>query len=488
MRYVTLLLAFTSTLCAAQTIRVGAKHFNEGYILSEVISQLLETNGYRVERNYNLGGTMVCFAALEKGDIDIYPEYTGTISSEILKIKGKVPLPELRQMLHRQYGLYLSAPYGFNNTYALVMKKALAQQRSISTISDLVKHGNLNIGLSYEFLKREDGWGNLSMVYGLSHKPAGLEHGLAYQALDEGRIDVTDAYSTDGEITKYDLVLLRDDLNFFPVYEAVSLYHEGLPEKARQVIAKLTATLNESKMQAMNAAVLYGGQDFATVAGNFLKQENLAGTQGIESRSVWQEIVIKTAEHIGITFIAIVAAIIVSIPLGVIIYWNPRMAGPALYAIGLLQTIPSIALLAVMIPLLGIGTLPAIVALFLYALLPIIRNTVTGLQSVDPVLKKVADGLGMSRAQRLRLIEFPLAMPQIISGIRVAAVISIGTATLAAFIGAGGLGEFIVTGLALNNTRLILQGALPAALLALVVELLFELFARLFIPAPLRQR
>jgi osmoprotectant transport system permease protein len=488
MRHLALLLLLASSVCAAQPIRVGAKHFNEGYILSEIIAQLLESNGYPVERNYNLGGTMVCFSALEKGEIDIYPEYTGTISSEILKIKGAVPPQEIGQQLHRRHGLHMSDPYGFNNTYALVVTKQLALKRSLSSISDLAKHGNLRIGLSYEFMEREDGWGNLSKAYGLPQQPAGLEHGLAYQALTQNSIDVTDAYSTDGEITKYDLVLLKDDRGFFPAYEAVSLYHDRLPEKARQLVARLSGRLNESKMQAMNAAVLYRQQDFATVANAFLEQENLAGTHNVEARSVFRDIAWKTVEHIRITMIAIIAAIILSVPLGVVIYWNPRMAGVALYVTGLLQTIPSIALLAVMIPLLGIGTLPAIVALFLYALLPIIRNTVTGLQSVDPVLKKVADGLGMSRMQKLRLVEFPLALPLVLSGIRIAAVISIGTATLAAFIGAGGLGEFIVTGLALNNTRLILQGALPAAVLALIVELLFELFARLFIPTHLRRR
>lgn len=486
MRPITLLLLLISSACAAQKIHVGAKHFNEGYILSEVIAQLLEANGYEVERHYNLGGTMVCFAALEKGEIDIYPEYTGTIASEILKLKGPVPMTTIREQMRTRFGLSLSDPYGFNNTYALVITKQLAEARSISSISDLVKNNNLNIGLSYEFLKREDGWGNLSKVYGLLQQPTGLEHGLAYQALEQKRIDVTDAYSTDGEITRYNLVLLTDDLNFFPEYEAVSLYSDRLPEKARRVIAQLTATLDESRMQAMNAAVLYDEKDFATVASDFLKQQNLI-TQATGARSSFEEIMLKTAEHIGITCIAIIAAILLSIPLGVVIYWNPRLAGAALYLTGLLQTIPSIALLAVMIPLLGIGTLPAVMALFLYALLPIIRNTVTGLQSVDPVLKKVAASLGMSRLQKLRYVEFPLALPLIVSGIRVAAVISIGTATLAAFIGAGGLGEFIVTGLALNNTRLILQGALPAAMLALIVELLFELFAKLVIPAHLRR-
>jgi osmoprotectant transport system permease protein len=141
-----------------------------------------------------------------------------------------------------------------------------------------------------------------------------------------------------------------------------------------------------------------------------------------------------------------------------------------------------------MIPLFGIGVVPAIIALFLYALLPILRNTVTALFSIDPLLKKVAMGIGLTRWQRLRLVELPLSTPTIFAGIKTAAVISIGTATLAAFIGAGGLGEFIVTGLALNNTGMILKGAIPAALLAILVEFIFEAAERLFVPMHLQQK
>jgi osmoprotectant transport system permease protein len=183
----------------------------------------------------------------------------------------------------------------------------------------------------------------------------------------------------------------------------------------------------------------------------------------------------------------LVLAIVVSVPIAIALYWNPAWASPVVYFTGLLQTIPSIALLAIMIPIFGIGVLPAVVALFLYALLPILRNTLTGLQSVDPVLKNVAEGIGMSRIQKLRYVELPLATPSIMAGIRTAAVINVGTATLAAFIGAGGLGEFIVTGLALNNTSLILRGAIPAAVLALVIEFLFTWLERLIIPEHLKE-
>jgi osmoprotectant transport system permease protein len=475
-----------SSFVQAQKIRVGAKHFNEGYILSEVISQLLESRGFEVERKFNLGGTMVCFSALQKGEIDVYPEYSGTLSAEILKLNEKVSLEKIRTSLQQKYKLTISEPYGFNNTYALVIKKSIAETLRLTSIADLKKYPGLRPGLSYEFLKREDGWENLSLVYSLPQKAVGLEHGLAYEALQSDKIDLTDAYSTDGEIPKYNLALLRDDRGFFPAYEAVSLYSVAIPDDAKQILAALTNTITEAEMQSMNASVLYEKKTFSEVARDFLKRKNLTGeTRGKETET-WREIVAKTLEHIWLTFISILAAVLIAIPLGVFIYWNPRMANTALYITGLLQTIPSIALLAVMIPLFGIGPTPAIVALFLYALLPIIRNTVAGLQSIDLVLKKVADSLGMNRFQKLKLVEFPLAIPHILTGIRIAAVINIGTATLAAFIGAGGLGEFIVTGLALNNTTLILQGALPAAALALLVELMFELLESVFIPRHLK--
>jgi osmoprotectant transport system permease protein len=158
-----------------------------------------------------------------------------------------------------------------------------------------------------------------------------------------------------------------------------------------------------------------------------------------------------------------------------------------LYGAGLLQTIPSIALLALMIPLFGIGWMPAIVALFLYSLLPILRNTITALLTVDPLLRRVAVGMGLTPLQQVRWLLLPMALPTILAGVRTAAVISIGTATLAAFVGAGGLGEPIVTGLSLNDPRLILQGAVPAALLALATELAFELLERRLVPPPLRR-
>jgi osmoprotectant transport system permease protein len=269
---------------------------------------------------------------------------------------------------------------------------------------------------------------------------------------------------------------------------AVSLYNSDLSDKAKNLIQKLGNTLDEKKMQELNARVVFDKDPYEQVAKSFLKSINLFSGEERKNRNDYMEILDKTLVHLQLTGIALLAAMLIAIPLGVLIYYYSRVAKPILYFAGLMQTIPSIALLALMIPLFGIGALPAIVALFLYALLPILRNTATALFSIDPLLKKVATGIGLTPWQRLRLIEIPLSTPTIFAGIKTATIISIGTATLAAFIGAGGLGEFIVTGLALNNTTMILKGAIPAAILAILVEFLFEIIEKKYVPKHLQQK
>ena len=476
-----------STYGFGQTYVVGAKHFNENYILAEMLSQLIEGEGFTVERKFNLGGTAVCFEALRGGGIDLYPEYTGSLAEEILKSTEKLDHSELNDKLKADVNMEISPSFGFNNTYALAIRPTTAASKNLKSISDLQNAERIAAAFSYEFLKRKDGWDNLKNAYQLELNPVGIEHGLAYQAIVNGKIDLTDAYSTDGEIEQSELQLLEDNLNFFPKYYAVAVYNTSLNSKVKAIVSRLKGMISEKEMQAMNAEVLYQNKNFNEVARSFLLKKNLIKTKtGHVKATMWKEILEKTWTHLSISGIALGFAILLAIPLGILLYIFSSISKPVLYFVGLLQTIPSIALLALMIPLLGIGLVPAITALFLYALLPILRNTTTGLTSVDPILRKVATGMGMTTLQRLRLIELPLAMPAVLAGIRTAAVITIGTATLAAFIGAGGLGEFIVTGLALNNTQLILQGAIPAAVLAIVVEFIFELIEKILIPKHLR--
>ncbi len=473
-------------LSHARPIVVGSKNFNEGYLLAEMVAELLEHAGFAVERRFGLGGTLICYRALEAGEIDAYVEYTGTISQAILHLPTGTGLPALRDALQRR-NIRVLQPLGFDNTYALAMKRQKAKVLGIRSIGDLRRAPQLKVVVSHEFLKRPDGWPGLARAYGLHRSVTGIEHGLAYQALDDGAIDVTDAYSTDGEIVRYDLTLLDDNRHFFPEYRAVPLVRSQLPQRAIAAINRLGGLLDDATMQRLNAAVVFDKRSFADVAGTFLAERGLIPSSKHTS-ALWSNLGRHTLQHLKLTAIALVASVAAALALALAVFRRRYLARGVIYFCGLLQTIPSIALLALMIPLFGIGVFPAIVALFLYSLLPTLRNTVAALTTVDPTLLRVAEAMGMTHVQQLRYVYVPLSLPSMLAGIRTAAVISIGTATLAAFIGAGGLGDPIVTGLALNDTGLILQGAVPAALLAVVTELSFELIERLVLPGHLRAR
>jgi osmoprotectant transport system permease protein len=468
-------------------IVVGAKNFTEGYVLGEIMAQALEDRGHVVERRFGLAGTLVAFQALSAGEIDLYAEYSGTISEVILQTQANFDGEALARAL-LPMGLEPLAPFGFDNTYAIAVTSTLAQRLGLERVSDLREHPALRLGFSHEFRDRADGWPGLKRMYGLPQDSSGIEHGLAYRALIEQEIDVTDAYATDGELLRYDLRILIDDRSFFPAYMAMPLVRRDLHPQAKAVLETLAGRLDESAMRQLNAAVVVSGRTFADVAAEFLADQELSTASPRPRARLASSLVRNTLVHLKLTGIALLAATLAGLSLALAVYRSPTLSKTVLYTAGLLQTVPSIALLALLIPFVGVGQFPAIIALFLYSLLPIVRNTITALITIDPLLRRVATALGMTQLQRLRTIYLPLALPHVLAGIRLAAVVSIGTATLAAFIGAGGLGEPIVTGLALNDTRLILQGAIPAALLAIAVELCFEALERALIPAHLVTR
>ena len=470
---------------ASETISIGSKTFTESYVLGEISSQLLESRGFQVERRLGLGGTLIAWEALKQGSIDLYPEYTGTLTQAVLNRPG-IDLEELKSIV-ASHGLDIPLLLGFNNSYAMAMASSLARQRGISQVSDLANHPDLTAGLSHEFLNRKDGWPALSQTYALPQSARGIEHALAYDALEAGQLDFTDAYTTDGELAARDITLLEDDRGFFPAYSAVLLTRADLPRAAQAVLAELSEAIDADTMRELNYRVASGGESPASVAASFLQGSGLAESASPSGGGRAERILNNTATHLKLTGLALLLACLLAIPLSLLLSQFPRMAKGLVYFAGLIQTIPALALLALMIPLLGLGELPAVLALFLYSLLPIVRNTLTGLFSVDPLLKQVAIGMGMTAKQQLWHVELPLAMPTLLAGIKTAAVISIGTATLAAFVGAGGLGEPIITGLNLNDHRLILEGALPAAALAIAAELLFSLLERVLIPPHLRQ-
>ncbi len=465
---------------ASDNIVVASKNFNESYVLGEIMAQLLELEGYNVTRKFGLGGTLVCYEALVNDEIDLYAEYTGTLEQVILK--GNSNSPSLASLNERLTSVNLQVldSFGFNNTYAMTVKASLAESLGLITISDLSSQSDLAVAFSLEFLNREDGWPGLARTYALPHQPTGIDHGLAYQAIDDGKIDVTDAYSTDGDLKRYGLTVLKDNQDYFPQYLAVPFVNKDLPDEVVEILSRLAGRIDDERMRQLNSEVVIDGKDFSQVAQKFLADEGL-GIGKIDENILWSRLAANTLTHLKLTAIALSLGCLFGLPLGVLVFRNPTVSRVTVYVAGLLQTIPSIALLALMIPLFGIGEIPAIIALFLYSILPILRNTITALITIDPLLKSIAEAIGLSRIQQLRYVLIPLALPNILAGIKTAAIISIGTATLAAFIGAGGLGEPIVTGLALNDTNLILQGAIPAAVLAILAELTFEGLERVLV-------
>jgi osmoprotectant transport system permease protein len=474
---------------AARPIVVASKNFSEGYLLAELVAQQLEASGLPVERRFGLGGTMICYQALRNDEIDLYVEYTGTLAQAVLKLSdpATMTVPALAAQV-AALGLALLDPLGFDNTYAIAVPTATAQRLGLRSISDLREHPDLRLVFSHEFLERQDGWPGLRAAYELPQAPTGIEHALAYQALTEGAIDGTDAYSTDGELKRYGLTVLDDDRAFFPEYRPVPLVRAAVRDRVAPVLAALAGRVSDEQMQALNAEVVFEGRSFAEVARGFLLREGLiAAGAGVAAASWQRELLGHVLQHLKLTGLALGFATVLALGLSLAIFRHAALSRGVLYGASLLQTVPSIALLALMIPLFGIGVLPAVIALFLYALLPIVRNALTALTTVDPTLARTAAAMGLTEREQLRHLYLPLALPGIFAGIRTAAVICIGTATLAAFIGAGGLGDPIVTGLSLNDTRLILRGAVPAALLAVCTELLFEGLERVFLPQHLRR-
>jgi osmoprotectant transport system permease protein len=392
----------------------------------------------------------------------------------------------IRQALAQQELIMLS-PLGFNNSYAIAVSADFARQENLQNISDLLRVGRVRVGLPHEFLSRNDGWPGLKARYKLDLTATGIEHSLAYEAMANANIDVTAVYSTDGEILRSKLVLLDDDLNYFPQYRAAFFARRDLAADVRTILESMSGRINDRRMQQLNLRALDPDVSFADVASGFLIEEGLIDSAQ-DVPGFMARLLRNTRQHLKLTGIALLLAVFAGVGIAAAVHRNRRAASAFLYFAGLMQTVPSIALLALLIPWFGIGETPAIVALFLYSLLPIARGTITAMLAIPPGYRLVAAAMAMTPRQETRYVLMPLAMPHVIAGIRTAAVISIGTATLAAFIGAGGLGDPIVTGLALNDSSMILQGAIPAAVLAILTELAFNGLERWLVAPHMRGR
>ncbi|ATG19116.1 ABC transporter permease [Ralstonia pickettii] len=480
-------LALSTSTLAQEPLRIGSKRFTESYVLGEILTQTAAPHG-PAEHVPGLGNTAIVFAALKNGSIDVYPDYLGTIAAEILHLPAaQAANPDQAALLAdvnralAPLGLAAGVPLGFEDTYALAMREADAERARIRTLADLATHPVLRLGLSHEFLGRADGWPAIAAHYKLPQRPTGLDHGVAYDALRASQVDVIDIYSTDARIRGEQLRVLDDPAHVFPRYDAVLLYRADVPRRHAaqwQAIGALAGRIQRDDMIAMNAAVELEGKSFSQVARQFQAGHGdvsaATPTRGFFTQltdGLWR----LTQRHLALVGISTGVAVLLGVPLGLMAARRP-IKQPILAMVGVLQTIPSLALLAMLIPVVGsIGVVPALIALAVYALLPIVRNTIVGLEQVPAGLRDAALALGFTPSQRTRVVDLPLALPVILAGVKTAAVISVGTATIAAFIGAGGYGERIATGLALNDSATLLAGAIPAAVLALAVQGAFEL-------------
>ena len=495
---------------ATTPLVVGSKRFTESYVLGEILAQTLgRRRSARACTSPGLGNTGILEQALASGAVDLYPEYTGTIVRELLKRDGNPSLDELNRWLAPR-GLKAAVPLGFNNTYALAMTRAEGRVARHPPHLRPVQAGRPARSRSAcrtSSCERADGWPALRKAYGArAGAPIGLDHGLAYDAVAAGRVDVIDVYSTDAKLGRLGLTVLDDDLGFFPKYDAVVLMRAdvdaGAAGAARRLDRRGDDDRDERRGRARRAQLRRDGAE--------VPRRRLRGGVGRERRGrrVGERCRRRARERRGTRGGAAAgqprrarlrARLRPPRRRAPAPRASPRSRSPSpsafrsasppgagraasrslLGAVALLQTIPSLALLAFLIALVGaIGVVPAVLALFLYALLPIVRNTHAGLQSVSGGMAQAALSLGMTARQALRHVQLPLAAPTLLAGVKTAAVINVGTATMAAFIGAGGFGERIVAGLAVNDSRVMLAGALPAAALALLVQGAFDLAER----------
>jgi osmoprotectant transport system permease protein len=492
------ILCLATLLCAigcqnahsAQTIVVGSKIFTEGYVLGELAAQTIEASSppVPVTRKLGMGSTGILFQSLTTGAIDVYADYTGTLTEAIIK-NPQLKSQEQIQAALLKLGLVMSNPLGFNNTYALAVREKFAKDNDLRTVSDLARlKSTLRAAFSYEFMDRADGYPGLAAKYHLELNPKNvnrMEHSLTYQAIDQNAVDVIDVYSTDAKIRKFNLRVLRDDLNYFPVYQAVWVARKAFVDRYPaqwEALRRLEGTIDENTMLDMNAKADIEKKSLAQIAADF------RGAQARVSDSLGGGIARRTLEHLSLVAISLVFSIVIGVPLGIAAV-RFRAAGQAILLLSaMIQTVPSLALLCFLIPLFGVGTKPALVALCLYSLLPVVLNTFTGIRSINPRHLENARAFGLTRRQILFRIVLPLASPMLLAGVKTATIVSIGTATLAALVGAGGYGAPIVSGLSLNDVPTILTGAIPAALMAWFAHGVFEFLGKFLIPAGLQVR
>ncbi len=431
----------------------------------------------------------MALSSLAAGVIDVFPEYSGTLSRTVLELPELVNYADIVARM-AELGYAVSPSLGFNNTYAIGMQRARATALGIKTISGLKAHPELRGAFTPEFTSGDFGWPGLRARYALPQTDVrSMDHRVAYEAVASGAVDMTDAYTTDAAVAHLDLVTLTDDLAFFDRYEGLALAKSSFITKAPQAWAALVAlggALDETRMMALNKRIEVDGADAHAVASAFLATRSSAQTATAKDAATQATTVSPTlaarvlqlsVQHLVLVLASTAVAVLIGLPLGVLAARRRRARVLILQVAGVLQTVPSVALLCLLIPLLGIGWLPAFVAMVLYGLFPIVRSVVTGISSIEPALVDAMMLLAVPPRQRLWRLELPLARAHIHNGVTVCVVTAVGTATLAALIGGGGLGALLIEGLALFNTKLIVAGAVPAAALAFGLQALMDALA-----------
>ncbi len=488
-------------------ITIGSKEFTEQLILGNMMKVLLEDNGFKVDDRIGLSGTMINHRALINDEIDVYMEYTGTAYIVILEKKEVVHDPqEVYEIVKKEYkekwNLVWLDRARFDNTNALLMKKERAVELGIKTISDLASivktdPNQLSFATNAEFFSRPDGLREMEKHYNFRFPDNNIKKmgiGITYLALNEDSVDVALGFSTDGNIRKFDLMILEDDKKFFPIYNPAPVIRSEVIEMyptVENILNQIGPRLTTTEMIEMNYGVDIDGENPERVARQWLEDEGLLGVSGLhqqpKSRSAIESpssfvlsfqdqarlLAVKIVEHIKVSFISVGIAVGTGLGLGIAItlFRNKAFSNGVINIAIIIVTIPSVAMFGFMVPIFGIGITPSIIALVLYAQLPILRNTYTGLTTIRSEILDAAEGIGLSKLEMLFKIRFPIAFPVIMAGIRTSIVFTIGLATIAALIGAGGLGDLIFQGIQQSNTQLILVGTIPVALLAVFTDI-----------------
>lgn len=487
--FLSLFLSFLWPSLSSAQISIGGKIFTEQNILVDLISQLLENEGYKTQKYKNLGGPFVAFEALKKGDIDLYVEYSGTayhtIYNQAVKAEPKKAFQWLKDKFQKD-GFDILEPLGFSNSYAIfIPQNFLPEIQTISALRSLSP--SLKMGITPEFNVRPDGYKNLTTAYNLKFKSLKvLDIGLLYEALNNGQIDLGMGYVTDGRNYAYKLRQIKDDKEFFPHYLAFILIRTDCLKKHPQLLGilnRLSHRISQEEMTLMNYKVDVLKEPSFKVAQDFLISKNLISTKYlkrfssspyylIKNRSLLIE---KTLEHIYISFFAFLFTLLIGLFLGIMCLYSKKAKTLIFIFTNFFQTVPSLALFGFLIPFLGIGFLPSLVALVMYGLLPLVHNVYTGLNEIEPDIIDSCRAIGMTPFEILIFVRFPISLPTLGAGLRTSIVIIIGTTTIAAFIGAGGLGDLIFQGISALDYKLILLGAIPAALLALLADFILQL-------------